>query len=62
MHTEHFEIRRQTVETLLSKWGSVVAVGTTSVRTLESLPALAWRIRTGGTPAAERPVGPMGTL
>ena len=57
MHTEHFEIRRQTVETLLSKWGSVVAVGTTSVRTLESLPALAWRIRTGGTPAAERPVG-----
>ena len=32
-------------------------VGTTSVRTLESLTALAWRIRTAGTPDAERVVG-----
>lgn len=57
MHTEHFEIRRTTVETLLAKWGAVTAVGTTSVRTLESLAALAWRIRTEGTPAAERVIG-----
>lgn len=57
MHTEHFEIRRTTVETLLRKWCAVTAVGTTSVRTLESLPALAWRIRTGGTPDTERVVG-----
>ncbi len=57
MHTEHFEIRRATVGALLRQRDSVVAVGTTSVRTLESLPALAWRIRTEGTPAAERPVG-----
>ena len=35
----------------------VVAVGTTSVRTLESLTALAWRIRTLGTPETERVVG-----
>lgn len=36
MHTEHVEIRRTTVASLLRHWGSVVAVGTTSVRTLES--------------------------
>ena len=57
MHTEHFEIRRTTVEHLLRRWGRIVAVGTTSVRTLESLAALAWRIRCAGTPDAERPVG-----
>lgn len=57
MHTEHFEIRRATVEHLLQKWGSITAVGTTSVRTLESLAALAWRIRTTGTPDADRTIG-----
>lgn len=57
MHTEHFEIRRTAVEHLLAKWGQITAVGTTSVRTLESLAALAWRIRTGGSPDAERVIG-----
>lgn len=57
MHTEHFEIRRATVEHLLQRRGNIVAVGTTSVRTLESLAALAWRIRREGSPAAERVVG-----
>lgn len=57
MHTEHFEVRRSTVARLLEKWGHVTAVGTTSVRTLESLAALAWRIRTSGTPEAERVIG-----
>ncbi len=57
MHTEHFEVRRSTVARLLEKWGHVTAVGTTSVRTLESLAALAWRIRTSGTPDAERVIG-----
>lgn len=57
MHTEHFEVRRSTVEALLAKWGAVTAVGTTSVRTLESLTALAWRIRRTGSPAAERVIG-----
>ena len=52
MHTEHFEIRRSSVERLLEKWDNITAVGTTSVRTLESLTALAWRIRTSGTPDA----------
>ncbi|MEG1885613.1 MAG: S-adenosylmethionine:tRNA ribosyltransferase-isomerase [Alistipes sp.] len=57
MHTEHFEIRRATIENLLRKWGNIVAVGTTSVRTLESLTALAYRIRTTGSPDAERVIG-----
>lgn len=57
MHTEHFEVRRATLAALLAKWGQITAVGTTSVRTLESLPALAWRIRTAATPDAERVVG-----
>ena len=57
MHTEHFEVRRQTVEHLLERWGHITAVGTTSVRTLESLAALGWRIRTGGTPDADRVIG-----
>ena len=57
MHTEHFEIRRTTVERLLHRWGHIVAVGTTSVRTLESLAALAWRIRREGSPDEMRAVG-----
>ncbi|MEG0807200.1 MAG: S-adenosylmethionine:tRNA ribosyltransferase-isomerase [Alistipes sp.] len=57
MHTEHFEVRRDALAALLEKWGQITAVGTTSVRTLESLPALAWRIRTTGTPDTERVIG-----
>ena len=57
MHTEHFEVRRATVARLLEKWGAITAVGTTSVRTLESLAALAWRIRSTGAPETDRVVG-----
>ena len=57
MHTEHFSVTRSTVESLLSKIGNIVTVGTTSVRTLESLSALAWRIKCSGTPDTERTVG-----
>ena len=57
MHTEHFTVTLSTVEHLLGNCRSIVAVGTTSVRTLESLTALAWRIRTTGTPDVERVVG-----
>ena len=53
MHTEHFEIRRATIEHLLANYGRITAVGTTSVRTLESLTALAWRIHRGEEPAGE---------
>ncbi len=57
MHTEHFEIRRSIVAQLAEKWGFITAVGTTSVRTLESLTALAWRIRTCGDPQTDRVIG-----
>ena len=37
MHTEYIAVRRHTIERLLAHGGSAIAVGTTSVRTLESL-------------------------
>ncbi len=37
MHTEHIAVRRQTIEKLLAHGCEATAVGTTSVRTLESL-------------------------
>ena len=37
MHAEQFAVKRATIERLLGARGKVVAVGTTSVRTLESL-------------------------
>ncbi len=57
MHTEHFEIQLTTLRQLLRKQGLVTAVGTTSVRTLESLSALGWRIRCAGTPDEGRTIG-----
>ena len=57
MHTEHFEVRLSTLEQLLAHDGNVTAVGTTSVRTLESLPVLAWRIHQSGNPDPERVIG-----
>ena len=57
MHTEHFEVRLSTLRRLHAKWDAITAVGTTSVRTLESLSALAWRIRQTGNPDLDRTVG-----
>lgn len=37
MHTEHIAVRRHTIERLIAHNGEAIAVGTTSVRTLESL-------------------------
>ena len=37
MHTEYVAVRRHTIERLLAHGGHAIAVGTTSVRTLESL-------------------------
>ena len=47
MHTEHFDITLATLLKLRENYGKIVAVGTTSVRTLESLTGLAWRIKCG---------------
>lgn len=37
MHTEYISVNRQTIEKLIAHEGKAIAVGTTSVRTLESL-------------------------
>jgi S-adenosylmethionine:tRNA ribosyltransferase-isomerase len=37
MHTEYIAVRRHTIERLIAHEGKAIAVGTTSVRTLESL-------------------------
>lgn len=37
MHTEHFSVSKEMIERLIAQKGMVIAVGTTSVRTLESL-------------------------
>ena len=47
MHTEHFDVTLDTLRKLRANYGKIVAVGTTSVRTMESLSALAWRIKNG---------------
>ncbi len=57
MHTEHFEVSKESLRSLYERHGKITAVGTTSVRTLESLTALAWRIAQGGDPQAQRVVG-----
>ena len=57
MHTEHFSVTRTTIAELRKKIGRIVSVGTTSVRTLESLSALAWRIKERGDAEVERVVG-----
>ena len=57
MHTEHFSVDVKMLELLRSKLKNVVAVGTTSVRTLESLSALAWRIKSCGTADCDRVIG-----
>lgn len=57
MHTEHFEVTVKTIRGLIASSGKTIAVGTTSVRTLESLPALGWRILMNGVPDTEQPIG-----
>lgn len=54
MHTEHFEFSLATLKALRESLGRIIPVGTTSVRTLESLVALGWRIISGGSPDTER--------
>ncbi len=56
MHTEHFEATRKTVGQLLQA-DHVTAVGTTSVRTLESLAVLGHRIIRSGSPNEARTIG-----
>jgi S-adenosylmethionine:tRNA ribosyltransferase-isomerase len=55
MHAEHFVINAQTIPVLLEHLGNITAVGTTTVRTLESLYWLGVKILSG----AEIPVEQM---
>ncbi len=57
MHTEHFEVSAELIDNLIKHAGKVTAVGTTTVRTLESLVALGLRILHTGSPEPEKPVG-----
>ena len=57
MHTEHFIITCNTLHNILKNIGRITSVGTTAVRTLESLAALAWRIKSTGKPDVDRVVG-----
>lgn len=56
MHTEHFEITLTTLENLIANSGKITAVGTTTVRTIESLTGLGYRVMRNGTPDEERTV------
>ncbi len=55
MHTETFDVSLETVELLTQNEGNIVAVGTTTVRTIESLAILGGRILSGGS--TKEPVG-----
>lgn len=58
MHTEHFEVTLATLHRLSqTDPGSIIAVGTTSVRTLESLPALGYRTLRDGSPDENTVIG-----
>lgn len=57
MHTEHFEIALHTIKNLIAHSGNVIAVGTTSVRTLESLSVLGYRVITNSAPDEQRVIG-----
>ncbi|HHU57577.1 MAG TPA: S-adenosylmethionine:tRNA ribosyltransferase-isomerase [Bacteroidales bacterium] len=50
MHTEHFEIDTATLKLLAAHTGPLIAVGTTSVRTLESLYRAAQHLKCGKDP------------
>ena len=54
MHTEYFAVRRQTLEKLLEHDCQAIAVGTTSVRTLESLYYIGLRLQANPDLTAEQ--------
>lgn len=57
MHNEHFSIDVAQLEKIASNQKNIIAVGTTSARTLESLAALGQRIELFGAPDEDRYVG-----
>lgn len=57
MHTETFEVTLAEIEKLAAAEGRIIAVGTTSVRTIESLATLGGRVLSTGNADPERTVG-----
>ncbi len=53
MHTEVISVHRSTIEHLMQKAGNIIAVGTTSVRTLESLYYLGKNLTTDPSPKGD---------
>ncbi|MFP4525604.1 MAG: S-adenosylmethionine:tRNA ribosyltransferase-isomerase [Bacteroidales bacterium] len=51
MHTEHFSVSLQTIDNLINHKGKILAVGTTTVRTLESLYWLGVKLKSKGIEA-----------
>lgn len=57
MHVEFFEVNLSELDKMAERQGELIAVGTTSVRTLESLAVLGGRVVANGTPEFEKSVG-----
>jgi S-adenosylmethionine:tRNA ribosyltransferase-isomerase len=57
MHTEHFEVTAELLDNIVAHAGRTAAVGTTTVRTLESLTGLGYRVLRYGSPDEQRAVG-----
>ena len=57
MHTELISVPLEIIEKIAETDRTIIAVGTTSVRTLESLSALGYRVMTEGEPHTERVIG-----
>ena len=56
MHTEYISVRRSTIEHLMQHTGPIIAVGTTSVRTLESLYYIGVKIEANPETLGKEPV------
>ncbi len=57
MHTEFFDVALAELERIATQAGNIIAVGTTTVRTLESLAMLGERVLRTGNADPETPVG-----
>ncbi|MEG2727909.1 MAG: S-adenosylmethionine:tRNA ribosyltransferase-isomerase [Mucinivorans sp.] len=57
MHNEHFVVTIEALRAMAEAQGRIIAVGTTSLRTLESLAVLSGRVAATGRLDAERAVG-----
>lgn len=57
MHVEFFNVHIDQLRKMALVQGEIIAVGTTSVRTLESLAALGQRVINNGTPDNQKPIG-----